>query len=196
MFWDFHFCFYAKPWTSQSVTYLSFSLSAQLSKMFQCPYIDTVVSAYVPGVITCINSLLVLYFFFASLLNILMSLLDAHLTCPPLGTIILTLFRAGFLAKFTCFQSHNYKTQYPDSCGCLLPKHPELMVKYCVFVVSFNSMLSFWENQTFPCSRAERKLYLGGLCIHMCWLCSCPMETERLYVTPALSSTRYSLKPE
>lgn len=46
---------------------ISFSLSAQLSKMFQCPYIDTVVSEYVPGVVTCINSLLVWYFFFLHL---------------------------------------------------------------------------------------------------------------------------------
>lgn len=78
---------------------ISFSLSAQLSKMFQCLYKDTVVSAYVPGVITCTNSLLVLYFFLASLLNILMSLLDAHLTCPPLGTVVLTLFRGKFSSK-------------------------------------------------------------------------------------------------
>lgn len=34
-FGDFHFCFYAKPWTSQSVTYHLIYLSAQLGRMFQ-----------------------------------------------------------------------------------------------------------------------------------------------------------------
>lgn len=46
---------------------ISFSLSAQLTRCSSCPYIDTVVSTYVPIVITCINSLLVLNFSFLHL---------------------------------------------------------------------------------------------------------------------------------